>query len=271
MKIFVTSAKQIITVGLCLIFAVSTLLISLYFSPQNNASSAPKHLNSSKSWGLCFRKKNTKPDINENEEVLRKYNVYFVGNGKNKVYLTFDLGYENGFTDSILDVLKKHNIKAAFFPTGYYIKNNSDIIKRICNEGHIVGNHTYNHPDMSQKTDIESFKKELDLVENEYKKITGNNMPKYYRPPMGKYSEINFKFAQQLGFKTIFWGVAHLDWNNKKQPDCKEVIKKLTERIYPGAIILLHGISETNSKILDKLVSSWEKEGYVFDTLENLD
>ena len=190
--------------------------------------------------------------------------------GEKVIYLTFDAGYENGNTEKILDALKKHGVHAAFFVVGNYLETSPDLVKRMADEGHIVGNHTYHHPDMSKISDKQSFEKELKDLEALYTKVTGQTMKKYYRPPQGKYSENNLKMAQEMGYKTFFWSLAYVDWYQDKQPSKEEAFKKLLGRIHPGAIVLLHSTSDTNGAILDELLTKWEEMGYHFATLDDI-
>ena len=137
-------------------------------------------------------------------------------------------------------------------------------------EGHIVGNHTFHHPDMSKISDLASFQEEIHSLEALYQETTGQEMKKYYRPPQGKYSENNLKMANELGYKTVFWSLAYVDWYVDKQPSKEEAFSKLLPRIHPGAVVLLHSTSKTNSEILDELLTKWEEEGYTFGTLDEL-
>jgi len=226
-------------------------------------------------WGVSFSgfdaNAGTPPRGNECADYLLQFDAYYVGNSNEKaIYLTFDAGYENGFTEGMLDTLKKHDVPATFFLVGTYIKNNPKIINRMIKEGHIVANHTMNHPDMTSMSSIEAFRKELSAAEDEYKSVTGRDMPKYYRPPSGDYSESNMKMAQELGYKTIFWSLAYADWDNNSQPSKEMAFSKLLPRIHPGAIILLHNTSQTNSLILDELIVKYKEMGYVFKSLDEL-
>ena len=137
-------------------------------------------------------------------------------------------------------------------------------------EGHIVGNHTFHHPDMSKIAEMTSFQKEIQDLENLYKETTGQDLPKYYRPPQGKYSEQNLKQANELGYKTVFWSLAYVDWYTDKQPTHEQAFEKLVPRIHPGAVVLLHSTSKTNAEILDELLTKWEQQGYTFGTLDEL-
>ena len=223
------------------------------------------------SWGLSFRTEGQPPVGNAGIQELEKYDAAYIGSTTEKViYLTFDAGYENGCTEKILDTLQKHDVKAAFFLVGNYIEKNADLVRRMVDAGHIVGNHTMHHPDMSKLTDKTAFSKELTDLEDLFRKTTGREMPKYYRPPQGVYSEDNLKMAQELGYKTVFWSLAYADWNNDAQPTREQAFSKLLPRTHNGAVILLHSTSTTNAEILDELLTRWKAEGYTFQTIDKL-
>lgn len=222
-------------------------------------------------WGLSFRENGKPPIGNATARALKEYNAYYVGDDdENVIYLTFDAGFENGNTEQILDTLIKHDVKAAFFLVGHYLEEEPLMVKRMVDEGHIVGNHTYHHPDMSKISDVESFKKELVILEELYKQITNQDMPKYYRPPQGKFNENNLIMANDLGYKTIFWSLAYVDWYTDKQPTKEQAFNKLIPRIHPGAVLLLHSTSTTNTEILDELLTKYKEQGYTFKTLDDL-
>ena len=223
------------------------------------------------SWGLSFRQEGTAPVGNADRAHLARYDAAYLGDTREKVlYLTFDAGYENGCTAKILDILQKHQVPAAFFLVGNYIEKNGDLVRRMVEEGHVVGNHTMHHPDMSRLSDKASFSKELTDLENLYRETTGQEMPKYYRPPQGIYSEENLKMARELGYKTVFWSLAYVDWNNDSQPTAETAFAKLLPRTHDGAVVLLHSTSKTNSEILDELLTRWKDMGYRFGTIEEL-
>jgi len=171
---------------------------------------------------------------------------------------------------SKLDILKKHNVPAAFFLVGNYMQTHPDLVRRMADEGHIVGNHTMHHPDMSKISTEEAFRKELEGVETLYKEITGQDMPKYYRPPQGVYSQKNLEMAQKLGYKTVFWSLAYVDWNNDSQPTAEYAFSKLLPRSHNGMVVLLHSTSQTNAQILDELLTKWKAMGYTFASVEAL-
>lgn len=222
-------------------------------------------------WGLSFQQEGQAPVTNVTAEFLSQYDGYYMGDSSEKnLYLTFDAGYENGYTAGILDVLKKHDVKAAFFLVGNYLKTSPELVKRMVSEGHTVGNHTYSHPDMSAISTEDAFREELSKLEEEYKSVTGKEMLKYYRPPQGKYSEANLKMAKDLGYRTIFWSLAYVDWYESDQPTKEEAFNKLIPRVHPGAIVLLHSTSKTNAEILDELLIKWENMGYKFKSITEL-
>lgn len=223
------------------------------------------------SWGLSFRQEGAAPIGNAGMDQLRKYDAAYLGDTTQKtLYLTFDAGYENGCTEKILDTLKAHNVQAAFFLVGNYIERNADLVRRMVNEGHIVGNHTMHHYDMSKISDRENFAKELGDLESLYRETTGQELPKFYRPPQGIYSEENLRMAKELGYKTVFWSLAYVDWKNDDQPDPTASIEKLLRRTHNGAVILLHSTSQTNARILDTLLTRWEESGYTFAPIGEL-
>ncbi len=222
-------------------------------------------------WGLSFQQEGKPPVANASMDYLKQYHAYYAEDTEDKVlYLTFDAGYENGNTAAILDALKKHNAPATFFLVGNYLETSPDLVKRMVEEGHNVGNHTYHHPDMSKISGKEVFEKELTDLESLFQQTTGQTMKKYYRPPQGKYSETNLKMASDMGYQTFFWSLAYVDWYEDKQPTKEEAFQKLLGRIHPGAIVLLHSTSKTNGQILDELLSKWEEMGYRFASLDEL-
>ena len=222
-------------------------------------------------WGLSFPGEGQTPTGPAGSSQLRQYDAVYVGDTQKKVlYLTFDAGYENGYTRQILDVLKKHNVPAAFFLVGDYLERNPDLVRVMVAEGHIVGNHTASHPDMSKIADKEAFAKELTEVENLFQSITGKELPKFYRPPQGVYSEKNLEQAKELGYRTVFWSLAYADWDNHKQPTKEYAFQKLLPRTHNGAVILLHATSKTNAEILDDLLTKWKQQGYTFASIDNL-
>ena len=222
-------------------------------------------------WGLSFPTEGEAPVGNASQADLANCDAYYLGDtGQKVIYLTFDCGYENGYTEKILDALKKHHAPAAFFVVGHMIESAPDIVRRMAAEGHVVGNHTFHHPDMSAISQQDAFQKELDSLAELYRQTTGKPLSRFYRPPQGKYSEENLKQAQALGYKTVFWSLAYVDWNTDSQPTAEQAYAKLLPRIHDGAVVLLHSTSRTNAEILDELLTKWEEMGYAFRSLEDL-
>ena len=245
-----------------LALAMAVTAVSLFFR---------RNILPTASWGLSFRQEGAPPVGNADRQQLRQFDAAYLGDPSQKVlYLTFDAGYENGSTEKILDILKEQQVSAAFFLVGNYIEKNADLVRRMEAEGHIVGNHTMHHKDMSKLTDEAAFAKELQDLEALYQETVGKPMPKYYRPPQGIYSQDNLRLAQKLGYRTVFWSLASVDWNNDSQPTREQAFKKLLPRTHPGAVILLHSTSKTNAEILGELIEKWKAEGYRFGTLEEL-
>ena len=244
------------------VVAVTVLLAALLHGTKTLATGA---------WGLSFRQEGQPPAGPAGQTQLDQYDAVYLGDTNRPVlYLTFDAGYENGNTEKILDVLKAHRIPAAFFLVGNYMERNPELVRRMAAEGHIVGNHTMHHPDMSKLSDPAAFAKELQDLENLYQQITGEELKKYYRPPQGIYSEENLNMAKNLGYKTVFWSLAYVDWNNDAQPSEEEAFAKLLPRTHNGAVVLLHSTSRTNGEILDRLLTRWEEMGYSFGSLDQL-
>ena len=223
------------------------------------------------SWGLSFQKEGSAPKGPATADELAALDAAYLGDtGSKTVYLTFDAGYENGSTARILDVLKEHKITAAFFLVGNYIQRNPELVIRMVNEGHTVGNHTMHHYDMSKIKDPQTFAKELTDLEDLYRQVTGLEMKKFYRPPQGIYSRENLQRAKELGYKTVFWSLAYVDWNNDAQPTKEYALGKLLPRIHNGAVVLLHSTSSTNAEILDEVLTQWKKMGYSFGDISGL-
>lgn len=259
-------------IALTVVFLLAMFLLGRAVGAATRSTQAASAVAAApENWGLGFGQEGSQPSGNVSAAELAKYNAYYVGNAQDKViYLTFDAGYENGNTEPILDALKKHDAPATFFVVGHYLESAPELVRRMVEEGHTVGNHTYHHPDMSAISDRETFAREMDDTAALYREITGQEMTAFYRPPQGKYSAENLKMAQEMGYTTFFWSLAYVDWYQDKQPTHEEAFDKLLSRIHPGAIVLLHSTSQTNGEILDELLTKWEEMGYTFKPLSDL-
>lgn len=267
-----SARKRILTLGMLVVpclFLAGALWVQREVTA---AASAPAAVPASgDNWGLSFQVEGEPPVGNATVEELAQYDAWYLGDpGEKVLYLTFDCGYENGCTEPILDALKKHNAPAAFFVVGHMLESAPDIVRRMAAEGHIVGNHTYHHPDMSAISDQVAFRKELESLETLYRETVGEELPRYYRPPQGKYSVENLKQAQALGYRTVLWSLAYVDWYTDDQPTAEAAFSKLLPRVHNGAVVLLHSTSTTNAAILDELLTRWEEMGYTFASLDQL-
>lgn len=221
------------------------------------------------SWYFNPNDEHKKPTASDKVD-LNKYDAYYVGTTDDKViYLTFDEGYENGYSSKILDVLKEKNVKAAFFVTKSYIEQNQDLIKRMVAEGHVVGNHSVRHLSSPTLSD-EEFKKEITDTAEYFKSVTGQEMPKVFRPPMGEYSERTLALTQSLGYKTIFWSFAYRDWLTDNQPGKDVAYNTVMKRYHNGCITLLHAVSQSNTEALPQIIDSLRANGYEFKSLEEI-
>jgi len=221
-------------------------------------------------WG--FKKlKNSQPEvIGEIVEVLKTYGGCYIGDISRKVmYLTFDLGYENGYTAKILDELKAENIKATFFLTGHYFNTNKDLIRRIIEEGHELGNHTVHHPNLAKIESSEKIKEEIMNLHNSVKSEFGVEM-KSFRPPAGTFSEKSLNITKECGYRTVFWSAAYLDWDVNKQNGTDFAYEKITSQFHNGALFLLHAVSKDNANSLRRVIQTSKEQGYQFDLARNI-
>lgn len=225
------------------------------------------------SWYCRRNSEHKQPDIDSNMSFIESYSGYYVDRSskdKKVIYLTFDAGYENGNISKILDTLKEEKVPAAFFILENLIKKDPELIIRMKNEGHLICNHTARHPDVTKFSCIEDFKKEVEALETLYYDLIGEEMPKYFRPPEGKFNEQSMRFASELGYKTIFWSFAYADWDNNSQPSHEYARSKILSNVHNGEIMLLHPTSSTNAEILKDIITELKAQGYSFGTLDDI-
>lgn len=236
---------------------------------QPTENSPNQGYNQRESW--WFRRNSDHlPPSAQDKVCISQYGGYYLGDTQSKtIYLTFDEGYENGYTAKILDVLKENEVPAAFFVTKPYMKEYPDLVKRMAEEGHIVGNHSVTHPDFTTLSD-EQIAEELQGCADYYKEITGLDMPNFFRPPEGVYSIRTLEKAHEAGYKTIFWSYAYKDWDPKNQPGRQAAIDMAMNNYHNGCIMLLHAVSESNTEALDEILKSLKEKGYTFLSLEDL-
>ena len=221
-------------------------------------------------WWLKRNENHQTPEVSDYID-LSKYDAYYVNPKckKKKIFLTFDCGYENGFTPKILDVLKKQKIVAAFFVTKPFIREGRELVRRMKKEGHIVGNHTVHHRSMQTLSDRDNKQEIIDCAEY-CKEATGYEMDHFIRPPMGEYNEKTLKLTKSMGYKTIFWSMAYVDFDVNKQPGKQYVVEHFKKYTHNGAIPLMHNVSQSNAEALDEVITNLKKEGYQFESLKNL-
>lgn len=249
---------------------VFVLLMSLTLSFLSEPSYAQGEI----SW-YVKRNGNKRPELDASQNMIYKYNGYFIdkklsdNSNQKTIYLTFDLGYENGNTERILDTLRQENVPAAFFILDNIILKNSDLVTRMHNEGHLICNHTKKHKNLCFATEQE-ISNEILSLERLLSEKTGITMSKYFRFPEGKYSENALATVDKLGYKTVFWSFAYADWDNNKQPLPEKAIKKIIDNTHNGAVMLFHPTSKTNADIFPQLIREWKDMGYTFGTLDEL-
>ena len=250
------------------IFTFSVMMLNNSANQTSITTSTSSLSNKKIGWGIKRNDNHEQPDLgSKNKELLEKYDGIAMGNKEEKiVYLTFDEGYEAGYTPKLLDILKQNNVKAAFFITAHYLNTQSELVQRMIDEGHIVGNHTVNHKSMPSINNETIEKEIMQLHQAMYEKF-GYEM-KYLRPPKGEFSERTLQKTNSLGYKTVMWSFAYCDWDEKKQPSQEEAIKIITNNFHSGEIMLLHSNSKTNSEVLDTIIKEAKNQGYEFKSLD---
>ncbi|MDQ0216580.1 peptidoglycan-N-acetylmuramic acid deacetylase [Oikeobacillus pervagus] len=248
---------------------IISLFIAFFISftitvPSQAISNEPIH------WGFKRSSNGVPPDAGEAyNTLLEKYDAFYKGKANKKVlYLTFDNGYENGYTAKILDTLKQEKVPATFFVTGHYLRSAPDLVRRMVKEGHIVGNHSWSHPDLTQVSD-EKLKRELALVEEETAKMTKQKKMEYLRPPRGILSERTLKLAKEEGYTHVLWSLAFVDWQTNNQKGWQYSYDNIMTQAHPGAVILLHTVSKDNAEALEKALQDLKKQGYQFKSLDH--
>ena len=240
-------------------------------APEVSSSGLNKLDNKGSGWGFKKNKGDEPSIYDSTKKIFAKYDTYYMDQTKPKaLYLTFDEGYENGYTASILDTLKKCNVPAAFFITGPYAKNQTELVQRMIDEGHIVGNHTVNHPNLPTLGTSEKMADELNALNKIVKDKYGIDM-KYMRPPEGEWSERLLATAQSEGYKTVLWSFAYRDWETENQKGADYAFEQVTPYLHDGAILLLHAVSSDNAEALESIINHAKDQGYEFRSLDELE
>ena len=260
--------STIIAIGFLIILIFLGIVISISRDEEAIATNSEAASNKKIEWGIQRKNNHEQPDLGaKNKELINKYNGMALGAvDKNYIYLTFDLGYEAGYTSKILDTLKENGVKGTFFITAHYVNTAGELVQRMIDEGHIVGNHTVNHKSMPSLSDEEVKEEIMKLHQIVYQKF-GYEM-KYIRPPKGEYSERTLSLCDSLGYKTVMWSFGYVDWDEKKQPSEGEGMNKIISNLHNGEIMLLHATSKTNADIMDQMLRKVKKEGYDFRSLD---
>jgi len=265
--------KYIVYIVACLDVALIALSSALGFSSEVCLYQAAAHTRTTQyGWYYMPRTDGLQPNENAEFAFVKNYSAISMGSPDEKVvYITFDAGYENGYAAKVLDTLKAHNARAAFFLVGHYIKANPDIVRRMVDEGHLVCSHSMNHKNMAAMTDLSEFGRELTDLETLFYEQTGERLAMFFRPPEGNFSEMLLQYAQQCGYTTVFWSFAYKDWYNDNQPSAESAFDTIISRTHPGEIALLHLTSKTNAEVLDAVLTKWEEMGYRFGSLYDFD
>ena len=253
----------------CFIFSFFILTGCSNISTNENAImnvSTQNLYDKKQGWGFKKIEGESPQFTKEQIETMEKYNCIYLGKDEKSIYLTFDEGYENGYTAPILDVLKKHGVPAAFFITGDYFEKNEDLIKRMLDEGHIVGNHTLNHPSLPDKS-AEEIQNETEGLNDKFYKKFGIKM-KYVRPPMGEYSEKSLEITKNLGYANVFWSFAYKDWEVDNQKGKENTLSQIKRFLHGGAVILLHAVSKDNAEAMEEIITYARKMGFEFKSLD---
>ena len=261
--------NKIAIIGITAIFVFVICLFLIDNSKTVSTSASITNLSNKKiEWGIKRNDNHEQPDLGSvNKRIIDEQNGIAMGNKEyKKVYLTFDNGYEAGYTQKILDTLKNNNVTATFFITAHYVNTSGDLVKSMIDNGNIIGNHTVNHYSMPQ-IDNEKLKKEImDLHTAVYEKF-GYEM-KYIRPPKGEYNKRTLEFCNSLGYKTVMWSLAYDDWDENNQRGVDYAKAKILDNLHPGAVILLHGNSKDNANVLDTVIKEAKNMGYEFKNLD---
>ncbi len=221
-------------------------------------------------WGYKKGENNIAPDVGKYKEIIESRDALYIDDQtSNEIYLTFDNGYEQGYTEDVLDVLQQESVPATFFVTGHYVKEEPELINRMVDDGHIIGNHSYYHPDFTTMSK-EAIAKELVSLEKAVADISDQKDMHYMRPPRGTFSEQTIEWSNELGYTHVFWSLAFADWKTNQQKGWQYAYDSIMNQLHPGAIILLHTVSSDNAEALEKVIQDAKEEGYVFKSLDDL-
>ncbi|NLV17578.1 MAG: polysaccharide deacetylase family protein [Syntrophomonadaceae bacterium] len=235
--------------------------------PANTPDYSTEVSNKKLSWYFIANSEHQTPGIPDSAKFITKYGGMYVGDPSGQtIYLTFDCGYENGYTPPILDALKANGVKAAFFVTKSYIDRNPELVRRMVAEGHQVCSHTATHPSLPDVSDAR-IENELTSTADAFRDVTGQEMSRHMRPPSGEYSQRTVRLTQQYGYATVFWSMAYRDWEVDNQQGAEFAYNYVMKYIHPGAVILLHAVSSSNAEAMDRILKGLQEQGYQFSLL----
>lgn len=235
-----------------------------------SVSAAPKEHH----WYCKHMNDGSTPPIPEEMQFIREHGGLWCNEEPDEedkvIYLTFDAGYSNENLEKIVTVLREHEAHGAFFVLSHLVKDQTELVKQMQQDGHLICNHTAHHRNMARMTDEAAFRRELLELEETYTELTGLTLDRFYRPPEGAFTEENLRIAQDMGYATVFWSFAYSDWDNDSQPDPQKSLDQILANTHNGMILLLHPTSATNAAIMDELLTRWEEMGYRFGSLTEL-
>ncbi|WP_246145612.1 delta-lactam-biosynthetic de-N-acetylase [Bacillus rubiinfantis] len=248
-----------------MLLPVIALMMALVPNVTYAVSNQPIH------WGFKKAVNEQQPQAGaQYDQLLAKYGAFYKANPNSKnIYLTFDAGYENGYMPKILQTLKKEKVPATFFVTGHFLDSQPELSKQIVKEGHIIGNHSWSHPDFTAVNDAQ-IREELKKVKDKTAQLTGQKKMSYLRPPRGIFSERTMQIAKEEGYTHVFWSLAFVDWNVNQQKGWQYAYDNIMKQIHPGAVLLLHSVSRDNADALEKAIQDLKKKGYTFKSLDDL-
>ncbi len=242
-----------------ILILINTILICLFLTYKTDAYS----------FGIGKIENNSRPSAGVFKNIIEKNNGFYIGKDEQSVTLTFDCGYENGYTSSMLDTLKEKNVSGTFFITGHYLNSATDLVKRMIDEGHIVANHTDKHGHFTKQSASKTLEDVIRL-EAMYEQKIGSKMSKYCRPPAGEFTEESLSLLNKNGYIPSFWSLAYVDWNKDVFHGNNYSYNEVMKRLHNGAVILMHTVGKDNAVDLDKIIDGIRDKNYEIKSLKNL-
>lgn len=244
---------------------IIAILMTLMLVSGSHAQAA-----TAKGWFFTPNSEHLQPQVYGGDKSIDEYGCIYLGDKDEKViYLTFDAGYENGNVEKTLDILNRQQVQGTFFILPHMCRNYTDLVKRMHDEGHIVGNHTYSHKNVSGMT-FEQFENEITSLEKLYYETTGNTLTRFFRPPEGAFSKNTLEYCKKMSVIPVFWSFAYADWDNNNQMSPEKAKAKILQNVHNGMVMLLHPTSDTNAAILEDVIITLKEQGYRFSTVDEI-